>query len=189
MAERMPEKTRLMVLLGILLVVVVAGVWMRFFKGGGSGRAAVGETPVEFSSHDIPDLEIARLEGQISAEDVPGRNPFAWGVPPTPTPDYEATRTYTPPPTPVPRTPRPTATPDPNRTPPPPRFERLYLGNFGPQRLPVVVFRNGEKVEIAVPGMVLDDKFVVRGIGLESVEIGFVGYPEEVSTRVPLAED
>lgn len=189
MAERTAEQRRLLVLFAVLLVVIVAGLWVRIFRAGGPAGPGRLDAILEYSPHRIPELESARLDRDVEAESASGRNPFAWGVPPTPTPNYEATRTYTPPPTPVPRTPRPTRTPDPNRTPPPPRFERAFLGFFGPQRLPVVVFRDGDKVEVAVTGMILDDKFVVRHIGLESVEIGFVGYPEEVSTRVPLAEN
>jgi hypothetical protein len=35
---------------------------------------------------------------------------------------------------------------------------------------------------------VLDDIFIVREIGLESVLIGFVGYDPSEDTRVPLSE-
>jgi hypothetical protein len=52
----------------------------------------------------------------------------------------------------------------------------------------VAVFRNGDKVEVAIPGLTIGDKFILRKVDLESVVIGFVGFPEEVSTRVPLAE-
>jgi hypothetical protein len=73
--------------------------------------------------------------------------------------------------------------------PPPPPFDRSYLGHFGPGRSPVAVFRNGEKLEVAIEGEVLDEVFILREIGLESVLIGFVGYPEKETTRVPLAEN
>ena len=49
--------------------------------------------------------------------------------------------------------------------------------------------RDGEEeVEVAVLGEVLDGTFIICDIGLESVEIGFVGYSEEVTTRVPLSD-
>lgn len=42
---------------------------------------------------------------------------------------------------------------------------------------------------MAAPGHVFDNRFILREVGFESVVIGFVGYPEEVTTRVPLADD
>jgi hypothetical protein len=38
-------------------------------------------------------------------------------------------------------------------------------------------------------GDVLDDVFIVREIGFESVIIGFVGYDPSEDTRVPLSEN
>jgi hypothetical protein len=77
--------------------------------------------------------------------------------------------------------------------PPPPPFDRLYLGYLGPDRSRVAVFRNGEEIEIAIIGGVLNndkDKktYTVREIHYDSVVIGFVGYPEGVTTREALAE-
>ena len=43
-------------------------------------------------------------------------------------------------------------------------------------------------IEVAVVGEILDNKFIVRKIGLESVVIGFVGYDTSEDKRVPLAE-
>ena len=78
------------------------------------------------------------------------------------------------------------------RRPRPPTFDREYIGNFGPGRLVVAVFRKGDNVEVAIEGSVLDGRpvdFVLKDIGLESVEIGFVGYPEGVTTRGPISEN
>jgi hypothetical protein len=71
---------------------------------------------------------------------------------------------------------------------PPPPFDRSFVGFFGPKRLLVATFKKDDKLEVAIEGDVLDDIFIIRKIGLESVEIGFVGYTEEENTRVPLAE-
>ena len=59
----------------------------------------------------------------------------------------------------------------------------------------VAAFRKGggdsgsSEIEVAVVGSVLDDIFIVREIGLESVVIGFVGYAPSEDARVPLSED
>ena len=96
--------------------------------------------------------------------------------------------------------PRPTPTPrtalgaDGQVMPPPPPFNREYLGHFGPIPFQVAAFRSGgdqpgdSEIEVAVVGGVLDDIFIVREIGLESVVIGFVGYDPSEDTRVPLSD-
>jgi hypothetical protein len=78
--------------------------------------------------------------------------------------------------------------------PPPPPFDREFIGYFGPAPFLVAAFRNGgaeagsSQIEVAAAGDVLDDIFIVREIGLESVLIGFVGYDPSEDTRVPLSE-
>ena len=78
--------------------------------------------------------------------------------------------------------------------PPPPPFNREFIGYFGPAPFLVAAFRNaGEEpgssqIDVAVVGDVLDRIFIVREIGLESVLIGFVGYDPSEDTRVPLSE-
>ena len=78
---------------------------------------------------------------------------------------------------------------------PPPPFVRKYIGYFGPSHLRVAAFRRqGDepdtiKIDVGIEGEVLDDAFIIREIGLESVIIGFVGYDVSEDTRVPLADD
>ena len=78
--------------------------------------------------------------------------------------------------------------------PPPPPFEREYIGRFGPLPMQVAAFRrqnedSSTEIDVAVVGSVLDEVFIVREIGLESVVIGFVGYAPSEDTRVPLSEN
>jgi hypothetical protein len=62
-----------------------------------------------------------------------------------------------------------------------------YLGWLGPDRLPVAVFRDGDDV-LAVPvGETVKQRFVVREVGPTAVTVGFVGYPNDVTSKVPLA--
>jgi hypothetical protein len=78
--------------------------------------------------------------------------------------------------------------PPPPPPPVPPQFAMKYIGTFGPANNPIATFNgNGEIVNVRI-GETIDGKFVLRSIGIESVEIGFVGFPPDVKTRVPLGQ-
>jgi hypothetical protein len=85
--------------------------------------------------------------------------------------------------------PRPIPPPPPPPPPPtPPAFSFKYIGTFGPATNPIATFSgNGEIVNVRV-GETFDGKFILRSIGIESVEIGYVGFPADVKTRVPVGE-
>jgi len=61
-----------------------------------------------------------------------------------------------------------------------------YLGWLGPDRLRIAVFQEGDNV-FAVPVGETVRQFVVREVGPTAVKIGFVGYPNDVTSKVPLA--
>jgi hypothetical protein len=199
MADRKltPEQLRLAVLSVMLLIVGGIAVSRMIGK---AGLAEVGSrrTSAEYTARDLPQLaEVSTWDaGDVDA--ITSRNPFTFGVPPTPTPNL------TPPPTrPVTptRVPRDTPTPriiigsDGRPKGPPPDFVRKYIGYFGPPHVKVAAFRRpgAEQgtivVDVGVEGEVLDDAFIIREIGHESVLIGFVGYNSSEDTRVPLADD
>jgi thrombospondin type 3 repeat protein len=78
--------------------------------------------------------------------------------------------------------------PPPPPKPVPPPFPYKYIGTFGSSSNPIATFNgNGEIVNARV-GDVIDGKFVLRGIGIESVEIGFVGFPPDERQRIPLGQ-
>jgi hypothetical protein len=78
--------------------------------------------------------------------------------------------------------------PPPPPAPVPPQFTFKYIGTFGPASNPIATFNgNGEIINVRV-GETIDGKFVLRSVGIESVEIGFVGFPPDVKTRVPLGQ-
>jgi len=89
------ERLRLAVLLGIFLVVVVAGVW--YWGGGGLGGASGKQGEIEYVARNLPPLEIDAIgrDGGQTADSA--GNPFTFRPPPTPT------KNLTPSPTPVPR--------------------------------------------------------------------------------------
>lgn len=188
------EHTRLVVLLTVL-AVLAAVVIVTTLRRGRLSVGSAGGGQIDYEPHNLPRLEVALLEEGDGSRGDGNRNPFIFGAPPTPTPR---------PPTPtrpaVQRTPPATPTPrlargaDGEILPPPPPFDREYLGHFGPLRLQVAAFRKPGKepdtseVEVATAGDVLDEIFIIREIGLESVVVGFVGYDRSEDTRVPLAE-
>lgn len=70
----------------------------------------------------------------------------------------------------------------------PPQFTYKYIGSFGRADNPIATFSgNGEIVNVRT-GETIDNKFILRSIGVESVDIGFVGFPADVKTRVPLGQ-
>jgi hypothetical protein len=100
--------------------------------------------------------------------------------------------TRKPPPTPYPPPPPPGDTrfigplpaPGPTPTPRPPEVTFKFVGTFGPKGHPIAVIQEGDKVYNVRAGDVLFDKFVLKNVGYESIDIGFVGYPETESRRI-----
>jgi hypothetical protein len=199
MADRKltPEQIRLIVLLVALLVVAGFAV-SRLIRHGGLAGQDQDLARTTYEARDLPHLaEISAWQNE-ETDAVTSRNPFTFGAPPTPT------RNLTPAPT---RPPMPTRPPQPTPTPrtfrgtdgqvkgPPPPFDREYIGFFGPPTLKVAAFRRQgsvpevTEIDVGIEGEVLDDVFIIREIGLESVRIGFVGYDSSEDTRVPLADD
>jgi hypothetical protein len=72
--------------------------------------------------------------------------------------------------------------------PQPPAFDYKYIGRFGPEANPIAAFaRNGEIVN-ARRGETIDGRFLVRTIGVESVDIAFVAFPAAPPRRVGMGE-
>lgn len=182
------ERNRLFLLLGVLGILVIVLVVQRY-RSQQQSRGAGKLAEVDFAPQTVPALDLAKLTPAPMNADAGERNPFVFGRRPTPTPNLTPRPTLPPRPT---RRPHPTPTPyvihtgDGRTLPPPPPFTGKYIGYFGPPSLPVAVFREGKEVRIAPDGGVLDNVFIIRKVGYESVKIGYVGYPEEVTTRVPL---
>jgi hypothetical protein len=188
------ERVRLTILLAVLAVVSVVMI-VQFLRGGSIVGLASDSKELDYVARNLPPLQIDGIGHEAGGDANSEGNPFAFRPPPTPTPNL------TPPPTAVPRPtmpPRPTPTPrislgaDGQPKPPPPPFDREYIGYLGPAPIQVAAFRKSDadstEIEVAVVGDILDNIFIVREIGLESVVIGFVDYDPSEDTRVPLAE-
>jgi hypothetical protein len=113
------------------------------------------------------------------------RNLFSYREPPPP------------PPKPVPQPPpQPVVIPQPvvPQPPPgpvepvPPQFPYKYIGTFGTQANPIATFSGNNEILNVRVGETINGKFVLRSIGIESVEISYVGFPADLKTRIPLGQ-
>lgn len=80
--------------------------------------------------------------------------------------------------------PRPAPPPPPPPTPPAIPFQ--FTGTFGSTRQPVAVLVEGDRLSLVRSGDVVDEKFIIRNVGFESIDVGFVGFPETEVRRLPL---
>ncbi len=97
--------------------------------------------------------------------------------------------TRRPPPTPTPAPPPPPAPgevafvgplppPPPTPTPAPPPIPFKFIGSFGPRERPIAVLLAGDKLVNARVGDVVFERFILREVGYESINVGFVGFPD-----------
>lgn len=78
--------------------------------------------------------------------------------------------------------------PPPPPEPTPPQFTYKYIGTFGQPGNPIASFaRDGEIVNARV-GDTIEGKFILRNIGIESVEIGFVGFRPDIRQRIAIGQ-
>jgi hypothetical protein len=57
---------------------------------------------------------------------------------------------------------------------------------FGRSQNPIATFARDGDIVNARAGEIIEGKFILRRIGIESAEIGYVGFPPDVTLRVPL---
>jgi hypothetical protein len=67
------------------------------------------------------------------------------------------------------------------------RFTHRYIGKFGPEHRPIAAFARDGKIVTVKVGDRIDDHFVLRSIGMESVEVEALVNGEIQTERVSLA--
>jgi hypothetical protein len=191
--------------LGVLLILAVV-------KWGGKGSAVVSapapssktgsSAAEEERSAARPRPRASSQEKKVAPEDVPFINKEMLEAP-RPRRPGEPERnifdirepTKPPPPTPTPAPPPPPAPgsaafvgpmppPPPTPTPVPPEISFKFIGTFGPKDRPIAVLVSGDQLLNAHAGDLVFDRFILRSIGYESVDVGFVGYPDTVTKRL-----
>lgn len=193
------------ILLGVLAIVLVLAV-VRWRPGGGAAPSpaapaarrarAAGEATQEdpgaprggrsktreVSPDEVPILsaeDFTVYAGRGSSDT--GRDLFELREP-----------TRRPPPTPFPPPPPPGDTrfigplppPPPTPTPKPPEVTFKFVGTFGPKGHPIAVIQQGDLVYNVRAGDIVFDKFVIRSVGYESIDVGFVGFVETETRRI-----
>ena len=78
--------------------------------------------------------------------------------------------------------------PPPTPTPKPPDVSFKFLGSFGPKDNPIAVIQQGDEIFNARAGDTLFGKFVLRKVGYESIDVGFVGFAQTESKRLPISQ-
>ena len=195
-------------LLAALAVVLILAV----VKWGGKGPgvlAAPAASPTPGAAASLEEDRVAARsrvraprEKKIAPEDVPivtmedlspprsrhageqGRNIFDFRVPTVPPPP---TPTPPPPPPPEPGSVAfigPLPPPAPTPTPLPPDINFKFIGTFGPKDQPIAALLQGDQLLNARVGDVVFGRFILRNIGYESVDVGFVGYPPSSTKRL-----
>jgi hypothetical protein len=138
----------------------------------------------EVSADEVPVLNTKDFDPPRSIAADTGRDLFR--IP-------EPTRPVVPTPTPRPPMPGegafvgPLPPPPPTPTPKPPEVTFKFLGSFGPKEHPIAVIQQGDEVFNARAGDTLFGKFVLRKVGYESIDVGFVGFAATETKRLPVA--
>jgi len=136
----------------------------------------------EVNPDDVPVISVADLAPvKEKANSDPGRDLFMLRDP-----------THPPPPTATPAPPAPgdvrfvgpLPPPPPTPTPRPPDIVFKFIGTFGPKDHPIAVVQQGDQVLNVRTGDTLFGKFVLRKVGYESIDVGFVGFPDSETRRV-----
>ena len=205
-----PATRRQLYVLAALAVVLILAVVKWGAKGSGgtsappSSRTAGPAKPEDERVAASRPRSRAVKDKKVAPEDVPfvsvedlspprgrragdeGRNIFDFRVPTVPPPP---TPTPAPPPPPEPGSAAfvgPLPPPLPTPTPVPPDINFKFIGTFGPRDRPIAVLILGDQLLNARVGDVVFDRFILRNIGYESVDVGFVGYPPASTKRLAI---
>jgi len=139
------------------------------------------------SADDVSLVTAQELDSpRLTYEPPPARNLFEFRAPtapprPTPTP-------APPPPCGSPALIGPCPPPPPPPTPAPPEISFKFIGSFGPKEAPIAVLVLGDQTVNARVGDTVFERFIVRKVGYESVDVGFVGFPPSEVRRVGLGQ-
>lgn len=160
-----------------LLAVYYGWSWLRQDSGPAGAGAGPGGSRAARETREVVALAFDDLEREPAVYS-PGRDLFGYGgrrVVAEPIEEVQPVITAPPTPTPTPREPP---------KPLPPEVTFFYLGSFGPSGRKIAVFTDEQAVYNARVGDVIKEQFVLVNIGFESVDIGFVNFPDADSRRL-----
>jgi len=198
------------ILLAALAVLLLLAV-VKWRPGGGAAaappagppRARAGSPEGASGAEDSPAAGRARRPAtrEVSPDEVPVLSVKDFGTAPARAAAdsgrdlfdlREPTRRPLPTPTPAPPGPGdprfvgPLPPPPPPPTPRPPEITFKFIGSFGPREHPIAVVQQGDQVLNVRAGDTLFGKFVLKKVGYESIDVGFVDFPEAEAKRLGL---
>jgi hypothetical protein len=158
---------------------------------GDEPRPAIGRRPRARAAEpqEVPLITARDLEPLVGgASGSTGRDLFDFREP---TPRPAPPPTPAPPPPPAPGQPEfvgPLPPPAPTPTPVPPVPPFKLIGIFGPRDNPIAVLQTGEDSYNARAGDVILGRWIIRKVGYESIDVGFVGYSPTETKRLPITQ-
>ncbi len=188
------KQVGLLGILGALLLLLV----LRASPAGSPATAAAGpggepdaaprtgfgrKEDTRITPDQLPDINPSALRGPSSGIGEPKRDIFKFREPPPPPPPPKRPN-YAPPGSWAFIGPLPPPPPPPPPTPPAVPFQ--FTGTLGPAKTPVAVLLEGDRLVLVRQGETVEGKFIIRKIGYESIDVGFVGFPEENRQRIPV---
>jgi hypothetical protein len=203
-----PGNRRQTVLLGVLAVFLVLFAFVKW-SGSGSRSSATsasrapsgggaldpdkdrpapaarhGRGPTPVSPDEIQALSPEDLRPRLRGSVITERDLFDVREPTRPPPP---TPTSAPPPPPPPGAaefigPLPPPTPTPTPAPPPIPFK--FMGSFGPRERPIAVLVAGDRIVNARAGDTVFERFVLKKVGYESIDVEFLGFPYAPAKRL-----
>jgi hypothetical protein len=174
----------------IIVLVGLGGWWLWSWLSSpelGGVLGLGGEPGADYS--DLLSTEVVELRADAllahASEHRPGRDPFRFAPAERPS---ASPPVHIPPPTTVVRQPVPraeeTLEPLAAAKPTPPPVDVKYLGYLGPRDRQIAVLVDEEGIYNAMAGEIVKGKFRVDEIGLETVVLSFVGFPDAEPARL-----
>lgn len=148
---------------------------------GDAPRPAIGRRPRPLAAEpqDVPLITRGDLDPLVGAAGGGSGRDLFDPREPTPLP----TRVPTPLPTlPPMHGPLPPPPPTPTPTPPEPPFR--LIGIFGPRDRPIALLQAGDETYNAREGDVILVRWIIRRVGYESIDVGFVGFSPAETRRL-----
>jgi hypothetical protein len=149
-----------------------------------SGRSFGRHPEARISPDEIPDIDVSAFSRHPDGSSEVSRDLFKFKEPPPPKPK-PAPPAYIGPGN--PRFVGPLPPPPPPPPPQPPAIAFQFTGTFGSTKEPVAAIVQGDKLILVRRGDVVDGKFIIRRVGYESLDVGFVGFPEGEVRRIPIS--
>lgn len=190
-----PQKQKALLALLLLVFLVMAGRQLGSVLTWGASPGRSSGTRFSAGPEDdwrasLPSVEELQIEAlSVEAESYSeGRDPFQLGRPPAPPPQPRPSESDLRRRIEEARQRRTTEVVEPARPPAPlpPAIDVVYLGSFGSGRMRLAVFTDGAEIFNVPEGQTLKKKFVVVKIGVESADLGFVGFPDAPAKRLEI---